>query len=430
MRCTSVADVVAGIAWRAPPAGASPSAAAGTASPGVRRRTACCSTCPGSTRSTSPTTESRRSAPAPGWRRCTPRCTSTVARACRLRRDRRHRRPHARWWHRAARAAVRPDLRPARRRRRGAGRRPRDPLRHRHRAGPLLGAPWRRWRAVRRGHRAAVRHRCRTTDGTRAPAVPGRRHRRAGRSWQSWAPDAPDELTLGLTVARDPGGRASAVLAAACLLGETATRDLLAEFASLTLPGVGVPDVRAGVPYHRLKSDLDDPREHLERHAAQVGVLRTSPAGCDRRSGRWTCSPNRTRRHIDGSRFTALGGAYNRVARRRDGVRPPQRAIPARARRRRSTTRGSTRRGRPRTPMGPDACTRNFPDPALDDPSVGVPRHEPRPARRSQGRLRPGRASSTSRRRSDLRGAAPVRQSFSTSKSQDATYLPWPAPTA
>ena len=186
-------------------------------------------------------------------------------------------------------------------------------------------------------------------------------------AWQSWAPDAPDELTLGLTVARDPGGRASAVLAGACLLGETATRDLLAEFASL-VSGVGVPDVRAGVPYHRLKSDLDDPREHLERtllrseffarplRAATVEAVLDLLAESD---------PPAHRRLA----FTALGGAYNRVA-------PDATAFAHRSERFLLEHVGALddpwvdASWSAAHADGSGRVYPNFPDPALDDPSV------------------------------------------------------------
>jgi FAD/FMN-containing dehydrogenase len=116
-------------------------------------------------------------------------------------------------------------------------------------------------------------------------------------AWQAWSPDAPDELTVNLTVS---GG--AATLFGACTLGEAATRELLRELTDRAV------ELRGGLPYHALK---DDPRHAPERpvrirseffgrpmSGGTVAALLAQLAGPE---------PRRLT-------FTAMGGAYNRVA--------------------------------------------------------------------------------------------------------------------
>ena len=149
-------------------------------------------------------------------------------------------------------------------------------------------------------------------------------------AWQAWAPDAPDELTVNLTLESEPGAPVQATLFGAATLEEGSTRELLQEFidrAGVT-PSI---ELRTGVPYHHLKSTFADPRDepgpaprirseffsHSMAHCTlallltQLGEPRT-----------------RCRRQLT---FTAMGGAYNRGGRGRHRVRPPRRALPARA---------------------------------------------------------------------------------------------------
>ncbi|HEX3813060.1 MAG TPA: FAD-binding oxidoreductase [Mycobacteriales bacterium] len=129
--------------------------------------------------------------------------------------------------------------------------------------------------------------------------------------WQSWAPDAPDELTANLTLESEPGTPARATLFGAGTLEEGPIRGLLQEFADRA----GVPsafEVRTGLPYSRLKNTFADPRElpalrtrseffsHSMAHGTVASLL--TQLGEPRTLGRRTIA------------FTAMGGAYNRVA--------------------------------------------------------------------------------------------------------------------
>ena len=132
-------------------------------------------------------------------------------------------------------------------------------------------------------------------------------------AWQAWAPDAPDELTVNLTLVSEPGAAVRATLFGAATLDEGSTRRLLGEFtdragAARTL------ELRPGLPYHQLKSTFADPRDQPERvrrlrseffsRSMGSGTLASLLArlGAERATGR---------REIT---FTAMGGAYNRVA--------------------------------------------------------------------------------------------------------------------
>ncbi|MFF1820305.1 FAD-binding oxidoreductase [Kribbella sp. NPDC058245] len=110
-------------------------------------------------------------------------------------------------------------------------------------------------------------------------------------AWQVWAPDAPDDLTLNLTV-----DGAQAVLIGASLLPLEPTRALLAEFTSLA--GTAVPFVlHADVPLSEVKASFADatPSETAEMHSEFFDQPLTGEL-----AGRMA--------------FTAMGGAYNRVA--------------------------------------------------------------------------------------------------------------------
>ncbi|MDQ3786303.1 MAG: FAD-dependent oxidoreductase [Actinomycetota bacterium] len=116
-------------------------------------------------------------------------------------------------------------------------------------------------------------------------------------AWQSWAPDAPDAVTVNLTL---ESGRAR--LFGATTLDEHTTRDLLRELTPAEV------ELRPGLPYHRLKHSFADPREAeptrmrseffsrplSDRTLAELLALLVGPG-----------------RQLT---FTAMGGAYNRVA--------------------------------------------------------------------------------------------------------------------
>lgn len=129
-------------------------------------------------------------------------------------------------------------------------------------------------------------------------------------AWQAWAPDAPDELTVNLTLDSEPGAPSRATLFGASTLEEGPTRELLREFTDRAF------ELRAGLPYHRLKqtfADLDPPdlperglrtRSEFFSHGLSDRALASlvSKFGAARTGGRRRLT------------FTAMGGAYNRVA--------------------------------------------------------------------------------------------------------------------
>jgi FAD/FMN-containing dehydrogenase len=118
------------------------------------------------------------------------------------------------------------------------------------------------------------------------------------RGWQAWAPDAPDELTLNLALESSP---ARATLFGASTLDEATTRDALRELTDRAF------ELTAGVPYHRLKQSLAEPAAGAERTRSEFfagGLSEGTIASLVGRLG--------TGRRLLG--FTAMGGAYNRVA--------------------------------------------------------------------------------------------------------------------
>jgi FAD/FMN-containing dehydrogenase len=132
-------------------------------------------------------------------------------------------------------------------------------------------------------------------------------------AWQAWAPDAPDELTVNLTLESEPGVPVRATLFGAATLEEGPTRDLLQAF--IDRAGVAPTiELRGGLPYHHLKEPVADPRGRRERalrirseffsHAMSHRTLASLLTQLDdpRAAGRRQLT------------FTAMGGAYNRVA--------------------------------------------------------------------------------------------------------------------
>lgn len=132
-------------------------------------------------------------------------------------------------------------------------------------------------------------------------------------AWQAWAPDAPDELTVNLSLVSEPGAAVDATLYGASVLDEGSTGDLLQEL--IDRAGVAPTlELRTGLPYSHLKRTFADPRDVPERalrirseffsHSLAHGTL----ASVLTRLG----EPRTTdRRELA---FTAMGGAYNRVA--------------------------------------------------------------------------------------------------------------------
>jgi len=134
-------------------------------------------------------------------------------------------------------------------------------------------------------------------------------------AWQAWAPDAPDGLTVNLTLTSEPGAPVQATLFGAATLQERPARELLQEFADQA--GVApVIELRTGLPYQDLKhtfADLD-PRD-LPGRALRIRSEFFSRAMSDRTLASLLTElggPRSVgRRQLS---FTAMGGAYNRVA--------------------------------------------------------------------------------------------------------------------
>ena len=132
-------------------------------------------------------------------------------------------------------------------------------------------------------------------------------------AWQAWAPDAPDEITVNLTLAAEPGAPGAATLFGAATLGHGPTRELLREFTGLA--GVApAAELRAGLPYQRLKATFADPREQ-RGHALRIRSEFFARPMADRTLASLLTQLSdpaaRGRRQVT---FTAMGGAYNRVA--------------------------------------------------------------------------------------------------------------------
>jgi FAD/FMN-containing dehydrogenase len=134
-------------------------------------------------------------------------------------------------------------------------------------------------------------------------------------AWQAWAPDAPDELTVNLTLESEPGAPVQATLFGASTLQEGPTRKLLREFTDQAGVAPAI-ELRPGLPYHHLKHTF----AHLDARDLPGRALRIrSEFFSHAMSGRTLASlltqlgaPRTTgRRQLT---FTAMGGAYNRVA--------------------------------------------------------------------------------------------------------------------
>jgi hypothetical protein len=131
-------------------------------------------------------------------------------------------------------------------------------------------------------------------------------------AWQAWAPDAPDELTVNLTLVSEPGAPVEAVLFGAATLAEGPTRELLAEFTALA--GVApTAELRPGLLYHRLKQTFADEEQPdlVTRVRSEFFATAMSDSTLTSLLSQ-LAEPRATgRRQLS---FTAMGGAYNRVA--------------------------------------------------------------------------------------------------------------------
>jgi FAD/FMN-containing dehydrogenase len=123
-------------------------------------------------------------------------------------------------------------------------------------------------------------------------------------AWQRWAPDAPDELTVDLSLVSEPGAPVQARLFGAAALEEGPTRELLRELTDRAV------ELRAGLPYHQLKSTFAEPGNVSERRMRSE-FFSHSLADRTLASLLTQLGDPMSRRELT---FTVMGGAYNRVA--------------------------------------------------------------------------------------------------------------------
>jgi FAD/FMN-containing dehydrogenase len=164
-------------------------------------------------------------------------------------------------------------------------------------------------------------------------------------TWQAWAPDAPDELTVNLTLSGTP---VQAHLSGAATLDERTTRSMLRSFP----PGIVV---HGGLPFSLVKDSFAGPpsfpriRSEFFSRALSGGTVAS------------LLSEGLGSRQLT---FTAMGGAYNRVA-------PDATAFAHRGSRFLLEHIGDpawvSRSWAVAHPDGSGSVYPNFPDPALDD---------------------------------------------------------------
>ena len=133
-------------------------------------------------------------------------------------------------------------------------------------------------------------------------------------AWQSWAPDAPDDITANLVVTASPGQPLRVEVAGAALRDAEATGGLLDQLATRAGSRAQV-ELREGVPLAEMKRSIatPDPREHNPNARGRSELFtRGLPTGAvTALLHELTSGQPRSGRHLT---FTALGGAYNRMA--------------------------------------------------------------------------------------------------------------------
>ena len=143
-------------------------------------------------------------------------------------------------------------------------------------------------------------------------ALSGHRAGELVTAWQAWAPDAPDELTVNLSLVSEPGAAVQAILFGAGTLEEGSTRKLLQEFTDQAGADPTI-ELRTGVAFYHLKSTFTD--LDLRGRALRIRSEFFSHAMSDRTLASLLTQlgdpRTRGRRQLV---FTAMGGAYNRVA--------------------------------------------------------------------------------------------------------------------
>ncbi|HEY3003764.1 MAG TPA: FAD-binding oxidoreductase, partial [Kribbellaceae bacterium] len=134
-------------------------------------------------------------------------------------------------------------------------------------------------------------------------------------AWQDWAPDAPDDITANLTVFAEHSGPLRVVVFGAALRDTDGTSALLDELVA----AVGTrPDahLRVGMPVRDLKRSFADPdnRDDGPRLTTSRSEFFAHPlpaAAIAALLDELTTGPPNGRPELN---FTAMGGAYNRVA--------------------------------------------------------------------------------------------------------------------
>ncbi|MGI5132122.1 FAD-binding oxidoreductase [Pseudonocardia sp. CA-107938] len=126
-------------------------------------------------------------------------------------------------------------------------------------------------------------------------------------AWQAWAPDAPDDVTVNLAVVAEPGRPLRVTAFGAALRDPDATSPLLAELIDLA----GAPprvDLRGGLPVRDLKRSFagDGPADPVTSRSEFFARPLPAAAITDLLDGL-------AHEHAE-LNFTAMGGAYNRVA--------------------------------------------------------------------------------------------------------------------
>jgi FAD/FMN-containing dehydrogenase len=131
-------------------------------------------------------------------------------------------------------------------------------------------------------------------------------------AWQHWAPDAPDEITANLTVAAEPGRPLRVTVFGACLRGADATSSLLDGLvaASGTRADTGLRHALAVRDLKRSFVDALDPGAHVTTSRSEFFAQPLAAAAIAELLDELAAGPS-GRRELN---FTAMGGAYNRVA--------------------------------------------------------------------------------------------------------------------
>jgi FAD/FMN-containing dehydrogenase len=132
-------------------------------------------------------------------------------------------------------------------------------------------------------------------------------------AWQHWAPDAPDEITANLTVVAQPGRPLRVAVFGACFRGADATWDLVGKLVAASgnsaeirvRHGLAVPDLKRS-----FAGDTAGPGAQVTVSRSEFFAHPLPAAAITALLDQLTARPN-GRREL---KFTAMGGAYNRVA--------------------------------------------------------------------------------------------------------------------